>query len=89
MKLHQHLKNNQPLLQWESLFPYLQYQIISTKRENLADIYECEEGLEYRIQETIQQATSFQQWMELLKTKRYTWSRLQRLATHIFTQTTK
>ncbi|KGA97032.1 hypothetical protein AJ85_13685 [Alkalihalobacillus alcalophilus ATCC 27647 = CGMCC 1.3604] len=74
---------------WEAYFPLLQYQVLSSSVAKLEQIYECEEGLEYRLKETIKRASSFKEWMHLLKTKRYTWSRLQRLATHVLTQTTK
>lgn len=74
---------------WEQYFPFLQYRILTSSTDELASIYECVEGLEYRVIDTISKATSFQEWMNLLKTKRYTWTRLQRLATHILTHTTK
>lgn len=41
------------------------------------------EGIEYRLQEAAKVSDSFQQFMEKAKTKRYTWTRLQRLATYI------
>ncbi|MEK4565433.1 nucleotidyltransferase [Alkalihalobacillus sp. FSL R5-0424] len=74
---------------WERYFPFLQYRILSSTADELSSIYECVEGLEFRILDTIGKATSFQGWMSSLKTKRYTWTRLQRLATHILTHTTK
>lgn len=74
---------------WERYFPFLQYRILSSTADELSSIYECVEGLEYRVLDTISKATSFQEWMSSLKTKRYTWTRLQRLATHILTHTTK
>lgn len=74
---------------WEQLFPYLKYKILTTSKEQLASIYEAEEGLENRIVHQINQATNFQQFMEGFKTKRYTWTRLQRYCLHILTNTTK
>ncbi|WP_368503976.1 nucleotidyltransferase [Alkalihalophilus sp. As8PL] len=74
---------------WELYFSYLQYEILRSTPAQLRSIYECEEGLEFRLIDTIMQASTFQEWMTLLKTKRYTWTRLQRLATHILTNTTK
>ncbi|WP_100373310.1 nucleotidyltransferase [Bacillus sp. FJAT-45037] len=74
---------------WNLYFPLLQYEIIRSTPEQLRNIYECEEGLEYRLKDTITQASNFQEWMTKLKTKRYTWTRLQRLATHILTNTQK
>ncbi|MCS0543101.1 nucleotidyltransferase family protein, partial [Aeromonas veronii] len=55
----------------------------------LANIYEAEEGIENRLLDHISEATSFLDFMEKIKTKRYTWTRLQRLCVHILTNTTK
>ncbi|TSB46310.1 nucleotidyltransferase [Alkalicoccobacillus porphyridii] len=74
---------------WESYFPFLQQRVLSSSITELASIYECEEGLEYRILDTIAKASTYSEWMNMLKTKRYTWTRLQRLATHLLTNTTK
>ncbi|WP_017727190.1 nucleotidyltransferase [Halalkalibacterium ligniniphilum] len=77
------------LHRWEHYFPLLKYRLQTSKPIELQAIYEGEEGLENRFYETIQQATSFQDWMSRLKTKRYTWVRLQRYATHLLTNTKK
>lgn len=82
-------RNYLTLHTWEHYFDLLQYKVLSTNREQLREIYECEEGLEYRVYETIKKASSFAEWMQEFKTKRYTWTRLQRLATHILTNTSK
>ncbi|MFN7250956.1 MAG: nucleotidyltransferase [Anaerobacillus sp.] len=74
---------------WERLFPFLKYKVLTATHEQLATIYEAEEGLENRISQIIKEATSFIDFMEKLKTKRYTWTRLQRLCLHILTNTTK
>lgn len=74
---------------WERLFPYLRYKLLTARTQELADIYEAEEGLEHRLLDAVKQADSFMSFMEQIKTKRYTWTRLQRLCTHILTNTTK
>ncbi|GAE24132.1 UPF0348 protein family [Halalkalibacter wakoensis JCM 9140] len=74
---------------WEEYYPLLQYKLLSTPVNELRSIYECEEGLEYRLKEASKKADSFHDWMNLVKTKRYTWTRLQRVSTHIVTNTTK
>jgi predicted nucleotidyltransferase len=75
--------------QWEDYFGYLKYTICTMTHDELNRIYEMEEGLEYRVKSFIMQAASFKEFMEQLKTKRYTWTRLQRLCLHILTRTTK
>src|SRR5699024_2441351 len=74
---------------WELYFSLAQYQILSKSEQELKDIQGVDEGLEYRLKHTVLQATSFQHWMELMKTKRYTRTRLQRMFVHILTNTTK
>jgi predicted nucleotidyltransferase len=74
---------------WEKYFPYLQYRLSITPAEQLRNIYEAEEGLEYRVIEKMKNSSSFAEFMEKIKTKRYTWTRLQRFLTHILTNTTK
>ncbi|WP_313804142.1 nucleotidyltransferase [Cytobacillus sp.] len=74
---------------WELYWPYLKFRLIQMNPEQLKNIYEVEEGLEYRILSSVLQSESFQQFMEKLKTKRYTWTRLQRTCVHILTNTTK
>jgi predicted nucleotidyltransferase len=74
---------------WEHYFPLLKYALLTKTKQELASIYEAEEGLENRLFAYIAQATSFSNFMEAIKTKRYTWTRLQRLCLHILTNTTK
>ncbi|WP_209125478.1 nucleotidyltransferase [Alkalihalobacillus sp. BA299] len=74
---------------WELYFPLLKYQILSLSERELATIYEGEEGLENRLKRNITAATSFKEFMNSIKTKRYTWNRLQRYCLHILTTTKK
>jgi predicted nucleotidyltransferase len=74
---------------WEQYFSFFKYKLMTMSPEDLRHIYEIEEGLEHRILSKIQNSSSFYSFMEALKTKRYTWTRLQRACTHILTNTTK
>lgn len=74
---------------WEKYFPFLKYKLMTMSPSELQHIYEIEEGLEHRILSKMQGTSSFLSFMEALKTKRYTWTRLQRACTHILTYTTK
>jgi predicted nucleotidyltransferase len=80
---------SQTTVDWEAFWPYLQYQIISAPLEKLAAIYQMEEGLEYRLKQYVTAADSFADFIKLLKTKRYTQTRLQRLACYVLFQVTK
>ncbi|MED1810166.1 nucleotidyltransferase [Bacillus subtilis] len=73
----------------ESYFSYLKYSLSTVTAQELQQVYEVEEGLEHRILRSIRKSSSYQEFMELLKTKRYTWTRLQRMNTHILTRTKK
>lgn len=74
---------------WERLWPYLKYELMVRSLDELRIIYEMEEGLEARMKTGAKSATTFQEFMEHLKTKRYTWTRLQRAALHVLTNTKK
>lgn len=74
---------------WEQYFSFFKYKLMTISSGDLRHIYEIEEGLEHRILSKIQNSSSFYSFMEALKTKRYTWTRLQRACTHILTNTTK
>lgn len=80
---------NQLFHRWEEYFTLLKYKLLTSTPAELANIYEAEEGIENRLLAHISEATSFQNFMEKIKTKRYTWTRLQRLCVHILTNTTK
>ncbi|MBO0994262.1 nucleotidyltransferase [Bacillus sp. SD088] len=68
---------------WENYWDYLQYQILSKSSKELEAIYDMEEGLENRFIRAAQTAKDYQGFMEIMKTKRYTWTRLQRISTQI------
>jgi len=74
---------------WERYFPLLRYQVLSQEPEQLSTIHGVDEGLEYRLKRTVKQAQSMESWISLIKTKRYTQTRIQRCFVHILTNTTK
>ena len=83
IELQRYLEVNQTLHHWESYWPLLQYKLISTSNEELSQIYEVEEGLQYRLKEAARTSTSFANFITAAKTKRYTLTRLQRICVHI------
>lgn len=72
------LKSTLPV-SWNDFFPFLKYTILSKSHQELREIYMMTEGLEYRLKKYITQAENFTDYMKSLKTKRYTYTRLQRL----------
>jgi len=75
--------------EWERYFPLLKYRLMTADTSELRRIATVEEGLEYRLKEVIAEAESFSQFLQSVKTKRYTWTRLQRTCAHILTNFTK
>ncbi|NJP36462.1 nucleotidyltransferase [Alkalicoccus luteus] len=72
---------------WENYYPYLQYRILTSSTEELMKIAECREGIEFRLKAAAEEP-DFSRFMYRLKSKRYTQTSLQRLSTHILTNTT-
>jgi len=75
--------------QWELYFPLLYYRVMTMSEEELTEILGMDEGIEHRIKRTAKKANSLYEWIELIKTKRYTWTRIQRIFVHILTNTKK
>ncbi|BBC61429.1 nucleotidyltransferase [Melissococcus plutonius] len=75
--------NNQPAVTWNSYWPFLKYQLMNQSLLELNQIYQMNEGIEHRLQEAAYKANDFTTFIEEVKTKRYTWTRLQRLAVYI------
>ncbi|MBS4172406.1 nucleotidyltransferase [Bacillus sp. FJAT-49736] len=74
---------------WEMYWPFLQYKLLTSKPEEIARYYEVEEGIEHRLLREAEKAISFYDFMKRVKTKRYTWTRIQRMCVHILTNTKK
>ncbi|MEH7882887.1 nucleotidyltransferase [Bacillus sp. JJ1609] len=74
---------------WENYWPLLQYKLLQSSPSEIREFYEVEEGLENRLLTVAPIARSFHEFMEVIKTKRYTWTRLQRVCLHILTNTKK
>lgn len=88
-ELDSYKKNTDTFHQWENYFDLLQYKVLSSSRFELSKIALIDEGIHNRIKDTARKATSFHHWMHLVKTKRYTWVKIQRIFTHILTSTTQ
>ena len=74
---------------WEQYWPLLKYQLERSSVEELRNIYQMDEGIEYRFKKILPQANSFHDFIQLLKNKRWTWARLQRLCLYVLLGITK
>ncbi len=88
-ELEHFLQQYRTFVNWESFWPFLKYKILQSTPGELKELYEIEEGLEYRIIRCAKRSGSFHDFMTKLKTKRYTWTRLQRACLHVLTNTDK
>ena len=75
--------SEESLVSWENLWPYLKYQLLILSTKELAAVYQMKQGIEYRLKEAAKKATTFKEFVELVKTKRFTWTRIQRLSTYL------
>lgn len=87
--LKKYIHTFQEFHQWENYWPLLKYRLIQATSTELKEIYEVEEGLENRFKSAVINANSFLDFMQNIKTKRYTWTRLQRACLHILTNAKK
>ncbi|MCM3637974.1 nucleotidyltransferase [Sporosarcina luteola] len=74
---------------WESFYPFLRFMILRDGPDRLRTIADVSEGIENLIFRAAQSQDSFQSFMDTVKSKRYTWTRIQRMLTHILTGFTK
>lgn len=72
---------------WDLYWPFLKYRILSSSPEQLRDLYGVGEGLENRLAASVRNADSYSSFMERMKTKRYTWTRIQRLNVRLLLNT--
>lgn len=74
---------NQKLLYWDDYFSYLKFKIITTSISDLNKIYQMTEGLEYKLKKEIIKSDNFNDFINRIKSKRYTFTRLQRLLVYV------
>lgn len=79
----------EPLIDWEMAWPMLKFQLTQLSISELGKIYQMSEGIEHRIKEKGLQATSFSEFINAVKNKRFTWTRLQRLSVYILLRITE
>ncbi len=73
----------------EYYFPYLQYIIAMSSKEDLRHIHMVDEGLENTMKKVIMQVHSIDELINELSSKRYTKPRISRMLIHILMQNSK
>lgn len=71
---------------WNQFWPFLRYELIESSIDRLHEIYQMTEGIEYRLKDSAKKAQSFSEFLNLVKTKRYTYARIQRLCVYVLVQ---
>lgn len=71
-----------------NLFPYLKYKII-TEEHTLSNYQTVDEGIEGRIIKYIDESNTYEELIQNIKTKRYTYNKISRMLLHILTNFTK
>ena len=77
------ISSNEYRNNWEQYWTLLKYQLERSSVDELRTIYQMDEGMEYRFKKCLPQANSFHEFIQLLKNKRWTWARLQRLCIYV------
>ena len=81
-------KEYQQFANWELFWPYLRFSILRLTPTQIASYAEVTEGIEFLIIQAAKECQDFNSFMQKVKSKRYTWTRIQRMITHIFTNFT-
>lgn len=87
--LRQWQQTHKSFSSWHTFWPLLKYAIMRHTPEQLTNYPDVKEGLEYALIKHAKSSDTFEAFMAKLKSKRYTWTRLQRMLTHIYTGFTK
>lgn len=74
---------------WEFHYPYLRHKLLTTDPTDLEQIHDMVEGLEHRLIEVAKSSSTFEDFINGVKTKRYTRTRLQRISANALTGTKK
>jgi predicted nucleotidyltransferase len=74
---------------WDNYWPLLEYQLTTSSINQLQDIYQMEEGIEFRLKEAVQAASNMNDFLNQIKNKRVTWTRIQRLCLYVLFQMKK
>ncbi|BAQ10412.1 upf0348 protein [Bacillus sp. OxB-1] len=77
--------NQQSFGAWASFYPLLRVIILREGPKRLSRIADITEGIENLLYRAAVEHGEFEPFMNEVKSKRYTWTRIQRMLTHIFT----
>lgn len=73
---------------WDRYYPLLRYSLLREEPEHLRQIADVTEGIEHLLIRAAKSEEHFLPFMQAVKSKRYTWTRIQRMLVHILTNFT-
>ena len=76
-------KNN--FANWDLFYPQLRFIILREGPSRIREIADITEGIENLLYKAALEHNTFEGFMHKVKSKRYTWTRIQRMLTHIYT----
>nr|WP_321314807.1 nucleotidyltransferase [uncultured Ligilactobacillus sp.] len=83
---------SQRLVSWDDFWMHLKMELLTHNPEELAEIYGMSEGIQYRMIEMANRSETsqnFESWIKAVKNKRFTYTRLSRLAVMTLLHVTK
>ncbi|MFD1126107.1 nucleotidyltransferase [Lentilactobacillus raoultii] len=75
-------------ISWGQFWPLLRFELIEAPINQLQTVYQMTEGIEYRLKQAAIEAETFSKFLHLVKTKRYTYTRIQRLCCYVLLHAT-
>ncbi|AQQ53810.1 nucleotidyltransferase [Planococcus lenghuensis] len=84
-EMHHFLSEHHTFGSWDLFYPLLRAAILRDRPSRLSAYAEVTEGIENLLYEAAKNAAGFSDFMQHAKSKRYTWTRIQRMLTHIYT----
>ncbi len=73
------IRNSANIVSSEALYPFIMYKLRTESHASLSRIQDMNEGLEHRIKDAADRAQSYEDLVDLIKTKRYVRTRIQRV----------
>ena len=88
------MRTNYPKADWdfqadERLFGVIRYMLLTKSAEELSDVLEVSEGIENKLKKAVLNANSFDELVQLTKSKRFTYAKISRILMQMLLGVTK
>lgn len=72
---------------WDHFYPFLRFLLLRNAPETLGSTFLMREGIEHRMVAAASECETFASFMQFVKTKRFTWTAIQRMLVHLLVGT--